>query len=280
VYGIENGYYFIYKSDRFGFNNPDDEWDSEEIEYLLTGDSFVHGANVNRPNDLSSVLRTLSNKSVLNLGYSGTGSLIHYASLREYLSPNVKKVLWFYFEDNDLVDLDNEIKNNILINYLNNPTFSQNLKLRQDEINILVGNLISKGEHERFKFLKLYETRSKFLKKKQKWKEIIQTSPEHEFKIIIKLARDLVIQNNSELYFIYLPGYERYKTKNNNIHYNSVKKIVDELDIPFIDIHKGVFLKQKNPLKLFPFEMNGHYNVKGYQMTAKYIYDTIEALDK
>ena len=177
VYGIENGYYFIYKSDRFGFNNPDDEWDSEEIEYLLTGDSFVHGANVNRPNDLSSVLRTLSNKSVLNLGYSGTGSLIHYASLREYLSPNVKKVLWFYFEDNDLVDLDNEIKNNILINYLNNPTFSQNLKLRQDEINILVGNLISKGEHERFKFLKLYETRSKFLKKKTKMERNYSNKP-------------------------------------------------------------------------------------------------------
>ena len=55
---------------------------------------------------------------------------------------------------------------------------------------------------------------------------------------------------------------------------------LEKVDIPFVDIHKGVFLKQKNPLKLFPFEMNGHYNVKGYQMTAKYIYDTIEALDK
>ena len=36
----ENGYYSIYQSDRYGFNNPDSEWDNKEIEYLLVGDSF------------------------------------------------------------------------------------------------------------------------------------------------------------------------------------------------------------------------------------------------
>ena len=65
----ENGYFSIYESDRYGFNNPDKEWDQKEIEYLLVGDSFSHGQCVNRPNDIASVLRTLSNKTVLNLGY-------------------------------------------------------------------------------------------------------------------------------------------------------------------------------------------------------------------
>ena len=55
IYCNENGYYSIYKSDRFGFNNPDEEWDKKEIEYLLIGDSFTHGACVNRPNDITSV---------------------------------------------------------------------------------------------------------------------------------------------------------------------------------------------------------------------------------
>ena len=31
----ENGYYSIFQSDRYGFNNPDTEWDSQEIEFLL-----------------------------------------------------------------------------------------------------------------------------------------------------------------------------------------------------------------------------------------------------
>ena len=62
----ENGYFSIYQSDRFGFNNPDEEWNNKEIEYLLVGDSFTHGSCVNRPKDIASVLRTLSSKSALN----------------------------------------------------------------------------------------------------------------------------------------------------------------------------------------------------------------------
>lgn len=34
----ENGYYSIFDSDRYGFNNPDKEWDKLEIEFLLLGD--------------------------------------------------------------------------------------------------------------------------------------------------------------------------------------------------------------------------------------------------
>mgnify|MGYP007000047093 len=47
----ENGYFSIYRSDRFGFNNPKDQWDSKNIDYILLGDSFAHGACVNRPYD-------------------------------------------------------------------------------------------------------------------------------------------------------------------------------------------------------------------------------------
>ena len=43
IYCNENGYFSIYQSDRYGFNNPDEEWDSNEIEYLLVGDSMTHG---------------------------------------------------------------------------------------------------------------------------------------------------------------------------------------------------------------------------------------------
>lgn len=60
----ENGYMSIYNSDRYGFNNPDHEWDQKVTEYLLVGDSFTLGNCVNRPNDLASNLRIFSKKSV------------------------------------------------------------------------------------------------------------------------------------------------------------------------------------------------------------------------
>ena len=96
IYCNENGYFSIYQSDRFGFNNPDDEWESAEIEFLLLGDSFTHGACVNRPDDLSSVIRGLSNKNVINLGYGGNGPLTEYATLKEFFPNNVKKVIYLF----------------------------------------------------------------------------------------------------------------------------------------------------------------------------------------
>ena len=96
----------------------DIEWDKQDTELLVIGDSYAHGLSVNRPNDISSILRTLSNKSLINLGYSGNGPLMSYASLREYFPRGVKKVFWLYFEGNDLEDLKKELKDPILSKYL------------------------------------------------------------------------------------------------------------------------------------------------------------------
>ena len=52
-----------------------------KIEYLLIGDSFALGNCVNRPYDIASILRNLTKKSVLTLGYNGNGPLIEYAIL-------------------------------------------------------------------------------------------------------------------------------------------------------------------------------------------------------
>ena len=148
-------------------------------------------------------------------------------------------------------------------------------------IDNMVNKLINLGREgeENYKFVKLYETRSKIFNKKKE-KNINEKIQPEEFKKIIKLANELIVRNNSKLYFIYLPGYHRYTTNSDNRNYNSVKKTIKELGIPFIDINKEVFLKQKKPLELFPFEMRGHYNVKGYKLVTEKIYSIIKNLDE
>ena len=278
IYCNENGYYSIDLIDRYGFNNPDTEWDKKEIEYLFIGDSYTHGACVNRPNDIGSVLRSISNKSVLNLGQPGNGPLMQYATLREYLSSNVKKVIWVYYEGNDLKDLEFEKKKNILTNYLEDVNFTQNLKSKQNEINYLAINLIKEKEKKRengndeekekfkyklFKFIQILSTRQLILP---------ETAPPPELKKILQLTKELIEKNNLKLYFVYLPKYDRYKSSYDNTNYNLIKVIVTELNIPFIDMHNEVFKKEQNPLKLFPFEMFGHYNIEGYKKVAETIY--------
>jgi len=276
----ENGYYSIYQSDRYGFNNPDSEWDNKKIEYLLVGDSFVHGYCVNRPNDIASHLRNLSKKSVLNLGYGGNGPLIEYATLREYLDHDVKKILWIYMEGNDLKNLKNERNEIILANYLSNINFTQKLTSKQNEIDNVAKKIIQnelfkkdkkKLKYKFLKFLRLNNTKKIILKgssEKERLEPVIFT----EFKTILKLSKELAIKNNSKIYFIYLPTYPRYVSTYDNTNYNLVKNIVKELSIPFIDIDKEVFKKEQNPLKFFPFEMFGHYNEDGYKKVSEIIY--------
>ena len=267
----ENGYYFIYDSDRYGFNNPDSEWEKNNIDFLLVGDSFTQGACVNRPNDISSLLRTKFNKSALNLGFNGNGPLLQYAGLREYLKENTKIVLWFYFENNDLEDLNNELKSSILQKYLKDLNYSQNLKFKQDQINEKVYQKIKNQNDLSFdivKFIKIYSTRLAIKPKKE-----LELPP--EYKTILKLANELAKDNKSKLYFVYLPEYNRYINKINDKNYFLIKKMVKDLNIPLIDVHQEVFLKEKNPLLLFPFGLNGHYNVNGYKKITELIYEKV-----
>ena len=131
--GSETGKYIIYKSDRYGFNNSDDEWD-KKIDITVIGDSNVHSNHLPREYGYAGRLKKLTNKSVINLGIGNNGPLFELATLKEYakkLKPKI--VLWVYCEDNDLPELKNEIKSKILSQYLNNG-FSQNLIEKQNFI--------------------------------------------------------------------------------------------------------------------------------------------------
>ncbi len=274
IYQNENGYYMIYKSDRYGFNNPDKEWDAKEIEYLLVGDSATHGAAVNRPHDIASRLRTISKKNVISIGYSANGPLREYGSLKEYYSKNVKKIVWL-FTDNDLADIKKELNNPILTKYLKDKNFSQNLKTKQKKIDELGKEMIEvankkDASFKLFRFIKLYELRNKLFNKNEPVKN--RNKLPEEFFEVIKYAKDFSIQNSSEFYLVHLP-IRRYFNHNDDIEiYNDLKKNIKSLNINFIDIHEEVFKKELNPKKLFPFEMLNHYNEEGYRKVAEAIF--------
>ncbi len=286
----ENGYYTLFQSDRYGFNNLDTEWDQKEIEFFLVGDSFVFGNCVNRPHDLSSVLKKISKKSVVNIGYANNGPLIEYAALKEYFLPKMKNIIWIYYETSDLNNLKNELNSKILKKYIEDKNFKQKLIYKQNEINDIVNDSIEveiekKINSKRYfedeltfkvrKFLDLWNVRellfySNLFKKKKEF------DPPKEFKKIIKLAQNLAYKNNVNFHFVYLPSYERYINKTNNEEYRFIKKTIADLSINFIDIHEEVFKKEKNPLKLFPFELPGHYTVDGYRKVGEAIFNKVQ----
>ena len=280
----ENGYYSIYQSDRYGFNNPDSEWEKKEIDYILVGDSFLHGACVNRPNDVSGVLRKHYKKNVLNLGYSGSGPLIEHATLREYFPKlKVKNIIWVYFEGNDQTDLINELNNSILKKYITDVNFNQNLISKQTYINKLneihfEKELIKTKKERIINFFKLGNLRN-IIQPVKGYKEksvTIQPKPSKEFIKILKFSKKLAEKNNSNFYFLYLPDFFRYseiKSDDNDYKKNEIIKIINELNINLLDFHSEIFSKTSNPKSFFPYEKNNHYTPEGYKILAKYIFD-------
>ena len=57
VFCKEGEEFSIYKSDRHGFNNPDQEWDNEKVFWFLIGDSFAQGSCVQPGEDFASQIR-------------------------------------------------------------------------------------------------------------------------------------------------------------------------------------------------------------------------------
>ena len=187
-----------------------------------------------------------------------------------------------WYGGNDLRNLNEELNNEILIKYLNDQKFNQNLKGLQNEIDDQVRIHIlarSKGSKYEFYKLRLLRAKLKMIINSNKDKKDNTKYRFDKLEKILSLTKKLSIENQSNLYFVYLSA-SRYSESDKNSkedlkYFENVKSIVDKLEINFIDIHKEVFEDQKDPLELFPFGIAGHYNVKGYREIAEKIYEHV-----
>ena len=287
VFCKEGEKFSIYKSDRYGFNNPDQEWNNEKIFWFLIGDSFAQGSCVQQEENFAGQIRTLTKQSAISVGMSGNGPLIELASLKEYgLKKKPEIVLWFYFERNDLEDLRDEKFNSLFMKYLNEG-FSQNLYSKQTEIDKKLKTYIMMAEKELIngesptnqdpeKFLSFKKIlRLKILRDKMSLDRGLDFGIDSLFEKIILNAKNFVSTWNGKLYFVYLTDKERYREKNNkNDRYlkrSKVIELINNLDIPIIDIHKEFFMKQTDPISFFADRIYGHYSPKGYSEISKVI---------
>ena len=163
-----------------------------------------------------------------------------------------------------------EENNNILQNYINNNDYKQDLIENKDEINKSKSNFKIKKPNIYENFFKLTTLRSflinNFFTKK------VTTEELNKFKMIMKKTKMFSIKNNSELHFIYLPSYYRFKSNNlNNINYKNYKdiiNIVDDLEINIVDVNKLLFKRLDDPLNLYPFQDQGHFTENGSQKVS------------
>ena len=186
-----------------------------------------------------------------------------------------KILLWFYFAENDLGDLEKEMKSSFLKKYITNQDFSQKLMNRQVEIDEILKN------YSREKFRIEAENNLKNIKgtilnilKLYHLRLIFRVRPSNEptpaLSQILKISDKKVSSWGGKMYFVYLParGYV-HPTR------EFVLKTVKDLNIPVIDLKKEIFDVHPDPLSLFPLRIYAHYNAKGYAEVAKIVYQRL-----
>jgi hypothetical protein len=288
----ETGDYIFYQSDEHGFHNPKGLWKSDRVDLTVLGDSFAHGFCVPSDKHFIAFIRE-HYPATLSLGLGGNGPLLELATLKEFLpSLRPKIILWVYFEKNDLIELRDETRAPLLLQYLK-PDFRQGLISRQGEIDQALLAYVEKEKSRAVR--RMHETNNRRqMTDYKKFAETaklsavrstlglvsIQETQQKQgagadqaagmalFRAVLLQAKITAETWGGSLYFLYLPQWERYALPSVKQNREQVLEIVANLKIPVIDLH-GAFESHGHPLSLFPFRRSGHYNTDGNRLLAE-----------
>ncbi len=227
--------------------------------------------------------------------------MFQYAIFKEYAYDlKFKKLIWVFYENNDLENLYSEINNSILKSYLNKNNFSQNLKNNVTEIdNMFKSKLINEYQNKKgknkfslYNFLKLKLSRKVLNFKTKKMNNINNLynsdNPQGAFNevnfknyfLILKKINNLLKNKNAQLLFVYVPENKRYKEMSESYTSQSEfnrKKILDFVsteNIEFVDIYEK-FSNINDPLKYYPFRIKTHFTEEGYELVSSFIMEKL-----
>ena len=279
-----------YRSDRFGFNNPDEVWDRDTIDVILLGDSYTHGVCVEPEHQIASYLR--ETMGAVNLGIRGVGPFHELAILREYggLRPT-RHVVWVFYEGNDLWDLHGtEAGQPWLHEYLDG-THTQRLADHQLEIDraydAWLDSLVSLSPEQIGERLEGFRPGILESLKSVPRLEALQRlvgfgvlAPSRKSALgqlpeILAQARAEVAGAGGEFLVVYLPAFNRFTT-----HFGEgtpgrteFVRLMSEIDMPFLDL-VPVFEETGHPRELWT-NPRGHLSPEGYRVVADAITQVI-----
>jgi len=289
VYNRESGQWAVFESDEYGFRNPAGTWNHDKFDLVVIGDSFAHGAGLLDSGDFASLLRSSFPNSI-NLASGANGPLTVFATVREYcrkLKPRF--VVYFYYEGNDLGDLNKEKRTPLLMRYLGDESWSQDLYAQRNAINTM---LLDFGEKQIRKYyvekplarlrqiFTLSNLRARIgLDLGTKVRESRRLQPDLAlFETILERFREEVKACGGTFIVAYLPAWKRYKNPATyNVYRREVLNILKTNGIPVVDLHP-VFQKQADVFSLFHFGLNGHYNQTGAKLVADEVRKKLELI--
>jgi hypothetical protein len=300
VHCNESGSWVTFQSDEHGFRNPPGLWQSGPLDIAAVGDSYTQGECVPPGKEFVALIRQQYPRT-LNLGMRGSGPLLELAQIKECL-PNLKPkiVLWFYYEGNDLSNLNIEKRSALLHRYLEDG-FTQNLVNRQADIDRVLtekemaaeaaelARLLSESQKtnspDPILTLKLTTLRTRL----SLLRDDVDEPPDYAlFRDVLSQANTTVRSWGGTLYIVYLPSWSSIATPPHptevaipsepDVQWRpQVLAIVNDLHLPLIDLYPA-FRAERDPLAFFPFRRWSHYNEEGNRFVAEVLEQTLNAI--
>lgn len=301
VFCKEMGYWIVYESDQYGFNNPKSAWENPEAVFI--GDSFTHGACVPQGDDFAGNFRKQGVSSV-NLGIGGTGSLIQLGVLKEYGSlVKPKVVFWMYYSE-DLRDNYYEKDSPTLMAYMNDSSFSQELAGSQEIVTQGIKHYLEveydkrlerltkqRSDREKIIYDRLWQNGLRLGKVRERISNLgvhphVEEGREPEKLALtvgsLKAAKKLVESWGGQMVFVWLPSWVNYGMSHdtygieigeNYLLKQDIIKTVRELELPIIDVQEGLLDKMEDPVGMFNHRTYGHFTLDGYKKVSDYVYE-------
>jgi hypothetical protein len=254
------------------------------VPLVLIGDSFVHGICVNEENQIPTGIRRVV-PGALSLGMVGAGPLFELAALREYAAPlRPPRILWFFYEGNDVEDLARE-KISPLRAYLD-PGHTQDLPRVQDSLDnvlrdfadsVLAAGIQLTPLRKELKTIFLFRRvrlAVGFLAANASGKSAHPEYPMLE-EVLLAAAKEAASWGG-EITMVYLPDYHRFKRSamsfagwvhdNDEVHARAVGA-ARAAGIQVIDI-AAAFAADPNPRRFWPTPLS-HYGPDGYALVTR-----------
>lgn len=278
---IENGKHeLIYQADKNGFRE-NHETRYIESDYILLGNSFTQSICENKPNDLKSLLLKKTKFSYLNLGMEGTDYAEQALNLFHYTEDtNFEGVIWFFYEGNDYEQTSEKVKK-----------IKKNSHKQIDKKNV---NYELNINHKITNFFKLKVWFAEFIRGPSVllkfFKNYDNLLNKKDYEYVLKKTKFFLDEKNiKNRLIVYIPSWQKislYKLKNFGFYNNhpqivqlnslknDVKEIAEKYEFTFVDTDE-YFFDSENPLDVFHYQLNTHFNKMGNETLASAIIDQL-----
>lgn len=284
----ETGTWEMWRTDRFGFHNPDSLWDAPEFDVVIVGDSFAEGACMPEGSDLASLVRAKDTGTV-TLGRGGSGPLLELAMLREFTGGRRSDyVFWVFYEEYDLHDVAAEFEHPILKRYIG-PGFKQGLPEIQGAVDaafrkFVDERLVLNWKAAPSRLRKMVQTvnsytSGEYIGKRMRQLRASATAPAakaatsediEQLRIVAPLMKREAERLGARLVFVYIPRYpyDIHGQERATPSKQPVLDVASSFGLPVVDIDALFRSAGSDQKQFYSVPWESHYSLKGYTVIA------------